>query len=787
MVCTARHAISYSRVLKILHFMKGSTLCSTVIYYAATIVLIFVITMNPLLKDDHDTHLQDIIPTRVSVKRLINPLQRNMNENSHKMMEIDGASKDKNVYRYIRDEIFHENRIDSISTDKVSPFHKATLLMGCYGDLWPKHEKVPSVLAGVIGQSFQKPFMVNLILQALDDRYAQSYHGLRGWDGAKYDKSACDCMRDFASPSFIHVTEDTKCDSKYQQDSCAVQNTMDYALDGKGVGTNGSFVELQRMSLVADIQSTDVRVRNRQDPMMNEYQKYYDEEQFNLNALLTTKPELNKFIDNYCLVVGYRDEYMPDIQDDGKLDRYLKEWRRKCPFGWSKPTDFANVKISDALALITHSIYEMHTHNKLRTPTLTSGAIKSDVYPPEINRDSYKLYLSKYQAAFETCTHAGVPQYVARVTNYTTATHWHVAGELLLLLAASVAFFWAWVVRRMQQQDTAPHDQAWHFMNSMHLADDFLCFISVGFPVLFVFLGFWRISEFSRREFLDHQETKLTTQPSQQSEFMAVFVFLWWVLYVALAGIILLLIVYIIRRTRHLFSVFGTYEKLKRKDNDELTTEFSDLNQLAFGAQIAIDVPIIVGLTFIAVGTTMQQGVSDYYVIMTVIVLFTLIGLTTHITNVLRLLHLIAQWEIVQKHDSEGESKHVEAIKFNRVAIGVLIALMLYAYLYLAGLDSYQGPSYGAQHQTLFAFVAFLILCVSDLTLEFLCLFQRSEPYPSQSHYFYDIIFKKSRNTVWMILLSIFILNVHLYFVLCQRPAPLEGRADACTWWLSKA
>jgi hypothetical protein len=324
-------------------------------------------------------------------------------------------------------------------------------------------------------------------------------------------------------------------------------------------------------------------------------------------------------------------------------------------------------------------------------------------------------------------------------------------------------------------------------MNSMHLADDFLCFISVGFPVLFVFLGFWRISEFSRREFLDHQETKLTTQPSQQSEFMAVFVFLWWVLYVALAGIILLLIVYIIRRTRHLFSVFGTYEKLKRKDNDELTTEFSDLNQLAFGAQIAIDVPIIVGLTFIAVGTTMQQGVSDYYVIMTVIVLFTLIGLTTHITNVLRLLHLIAQWEIVQKHDSEGESKHVEAIKFNRVAIGVLIALMLYAYLYLAGLDSYQGPSYGAHHQTLFAFVAFLILCVSDLTLEFLCLFQRSEPYPSQSHYFYDIIFKKSRNTVWMILLSIFILNVHLYFVLCQRPAPLEGRADACTWWLSKA
>jgi hypothetical protein len=62
--------------------MKGPTLCSTLIYYATTILLIFVITMNPLLKDDHDIHIQDIIPTRVSIQRMINPLQRKMIENS---------------------------------------------------------------------------------------------------------------------------------------------------------------------------------------------------------------------------------------------------------------------------------------------------------------------------------------------------------------------------------------------------------------------------------------------------------------------------------------------------------------------------------------------------------------------------------------------------------------------------------------------------------------------------------------------------------------------------------
>jgi hypothetical protein len=784
---TTLDAILYSRVLKILHFMRGPTLCSTVIYYAATIVLLLVITLNPLLRDDHDTHIQDIIPTRVSIKRLINPLQRIMNENPHKLMEITGANKDKKVYTYIRDDIFHEDKIDSISTDKVSPFHKATLLMGCYGDLWSKHEKAPSVLAGVVGESYQKPFMVNLILQALDDRYAQSSPGLRGWDGATHDKSACDCMRDFASPSFVHVMKDAKCDSKYQQDSCAVQNTLDYALDGKSTGTNGSSFELQRMSLLVDMNRADVRVRNRHDPMMTEYQTFFTAENFNVNDLLTTKPELKKFIDNYCLVAGYR-EIISSIQDEKQFDKYEHEYNRKCPKSWSDPALFPNVKIGSALQFITECIAEMHAHNKLRTPTLTSGATKSDVYPPEIDREGYKMYLHKYKAAFETCAHAGVPQYVARVTNYTTATHWHVAGELLLLLAASVAFFWAWVIKRMQPSNPKPQDEERHFfLNSMHWADDFLCYISVGFPVLLAVLGIWRISEFSRREFLDHQESKALTEPAQQSEFLAVFVLLWWVLYIALCGIIVLLIVFIIRRTRHLFSFFGKYTQIERKDGAELTTDYSDLNQLAFGAQIAIDVPVIVGLTFIAVGTTMQQGVSDYYVILTVIVFFTLIGLTTHITNVLRLMHLIAQWEIVNNRDNNSESKHVEAIKYNRVAIGVLIALMLYTYLYLAGMDSYQGQSYGAQHQTIFAFVAFLILCVGDLTLEFLCLFQRSEPYPSQSHYFYDIIFKKTRNTVWIILLSIFVLNVHLHFVLCQRPAPLEGRADACTWWLSKA
>jgi hypothetical protein len=47
-------------------------------------------------------------------------------------------------------------------------------------------------------------------------------------------------------------------------------------------------------------------------------------------------------------------------------------------------------------------------------------------------------------------------------------------------------------------------------------------------------------------------------------------------------------------------------------------------------AQIALDLPVILGITFMAVGTTLQRGVADYNLILTVLVLLTTTGVTTH-------------------------------------------------------------------------------------------------------------------------------------------------------------
>jgi hypothetical protein len=185
-----------------------------------------------------------------------------------------------------------------------------------------------------------------------------------------------------------------------------------------------------------------------------------------------------------------------------------------------------------------------------------------------------------------------------------------------------------------------------------------------------------------------------------------------------------------------------------------------------------------------AVGTTLQRGVSNYNLILTVIVLITTTGLTTHITNVLRLMSLRLQGQMMQeasasqatKYEAEAGSsgspaketaKEMKRLQFNRVLIGLIIAFMLVVFQNLAGLDSVQGLDFAAIHQTWFAIFAFVILVCGDLSLEFLAVFQRV--YKSQEHYLLHSVASKSNNTGWLILISLWLLQLHSRHWMCPR------------------
>ena len=60
-----------------------------------------------------------------------------------------------------------------------------------------------------------------------------------------------------------------------------------------------------------------------------------------------------------------------------------------------------------------------------------------------------------------------------------------------------------------------------------------------------------------------------------------------------------------------------------------------------------------------AVGTTLQRRVSDYYLLMTVIILFLTLGVMVHISNVLRLLHLYTQTKQATQEQAYDAQKSI--------------------------------------------------------------------------------------------------------------------------------
>jgi hypothetical protein len=223
-----------------------------------------------------------------------------------------------------------------------------------------------------------------------------------------------------------------------------------------------------------------------------------------------------------------------------------------------------------------------------------------------------------------------------------------------------------------------------------------------------------------------------------------------------------------------------------------------------FIAQIAIDVPIIIGLTFMAIGTTLQRGVSDYNLILTIIVLCTSTGLTTHITNVLRLLHLKQQDSEIYKANTlqnpltptpgaeqaqtsveiDSKSEH-KKITYNRVFIALLISLLLYVLLNLAGLDVVQGSEFAVLHQFWVVVFAFAILILSDVSLEFFAFFYRQ--FERQQQYLITAISDKCKSTGYIILIGLYMLQLHQRYWLCPayELAHVDGpnRPILCSYW----
>ena len=351
-------------------------------------------------------------------------------------------------------------------------------------------------------------------------------------------------------------------------------------------------------------------------------------------------------------------------------------------------------------------------------------------------------------------------------------------GELFLLLAASLSFFWARTVKHAHDSNAPANAPASvievegeteapaQAPNNLVYYVEILNFVLVCCAIIacFVIIVFFPAFNDLTLSGFEYDSDVNKNYGYFLSGFVAVFIALGTLL---VLFVILAFVVKIAFRSccngQEYAPVDGESEESKRCKNT------------LFTAQIVQDLPVILGLTFMAVGTTLQRGVSNYNLILTVILLITTTGLTTHITNVLRLISLRIQGQQMMEQASATQASAVEGssapemkrLQFNRVLIGLIIAFMLFVFQNLAGLDSVQGMEFASIHQTWFAIFAFVILVCGDLSLEFLAVFQRV--YKSQQHYLLHSVAKKSNNTGWLILISLWLLQLHSRHWMCPR------------------
>jgi hypothetical protein len=741
-----------------------------------------------MLWDDFREKLENVVPKHSNITQQIPYFMRTIHYNDQIDLKPHTGADKKQVHKYVTDTLLHKDQVTRTAKDAVTPIHKTMLLMGCYGDRWgpARHTHIKSI-DEILRKNYMKhdtdmtpALFVNLILQAFDTYDSRHTVSLQNFTQSTHDKSVCSCLRDFATPSLLQVNKaeedaaDTTCkpdDKTYKYDTCSVQRLLDYAVDGNSV-TDGS-ASSKRTMLVAT--SGSPAHRNLQDPILKEIIDYE-------TRIKNAFPEYpnNLFFTNTAQAITHLSDFVQDYCSYANLhDGSSSALALACPAAWynADGTWKIGLKVSEVFDKMKTWPKYMHTYNKLRTPYIHDDdrTLDKTTVTQLINEESFRTYIEKYKVAFETCSAVGVHTYSTRVTGTTQYINWYTSGELFLLLASSFLFLWARVLKETHEDaKTKPKNQILDVLRFMHTALSTLMILAL------VVIIFWYSSK--------HQlQTLENDDREQDGGFLTGFV----AVYIILGSVAFIISCLVFGSTVGL----DLYHLFCMKDykivNQLSTVEHNNVVKNVYYAQIALDVPVILGITFLGVATTLQRGVVDYNMILTIIVLLTTTGLITHMTNVLRLMHLQAQAQ-EQGNDKvrATSSAHLHRIKYNRVIIGVIIAFMLIVFRNLAGLDSVQGSQFSGLHQTYFALIAFVIFVCGDLSLEAFAMFSQ---FKDPCNYVVECVQQKSTNTAWLIIIGLWVLQLHQRHYLCPAYELVGGdyelfggqgkRPLLCSWY----
>jgi len=201
------------------------------------------------------------------------------------------------------------------------------------------------------------------------------------------DRSACSCLKDFASPLVLRTTGDSK-DTEIDEDlknagpdSCLLANVVDYANKNK----------------------THV------DPMVYELNAYFKQ----IEQFYTTVPN-NRFLPVESRFdinnSNYSNVTMP--WSSVAITQTMRDFRPlKTLFDiLSNHSSGDNINTVGQFQeyLVKYVQSQMFAHNKLRTPKFQDGDsakitdLRLSQTPPEINRHSFDLYMKKKRSSYES-------------------------------------------------------------------------------------------------------------------------------------------------------------------------------------------------------------------------------------------------------------------------------------------------------------------------------------------------------------------------------------------------
>ena len=188
------------------------------------------------------------------------------------------------------------------------------------------------------------------------------------------------------------------------------------------------------------------------------------------------------------------------------------------------------------------------------------------------------------------------------------------------------------------------------------------------------------------------------------------------------------------------------------------------------------DLAVLCGLANLAVACVAQQGVGDMTLLSTVLLWFTAIGLLVHLSNMLRLMHVYLQFDAkLHAHDD------VQAVARHRAWLILVIVVMLLIYLVLGGTRTATvKTSHTGTHKLWFCFCTLLIVCGVD----FFEHMQRRQPVDpndkAQAERYWNHVSKKNYYLGWIILLSLFVLQLNRGQILCAASKNTNSYTTRC-------